>query len=422
MTAAAEVDVLIVGGGFAGAFCARALQRHNRFGRGRVLLVAPENYLLFTPLLSEASAGSVEPRHAVVPLREMLPRTEVRVGRVTRLDGEARTAEMVDAAGQRATVRFAQAVVATGAQPMMPPIPGLAEHAQTYTSIADAMRLRDRVLAQLEAAEACDDPDRRRQLLTLTVVGGGYTGVEAVAELTSLARAATAHYQRVRAGDVRVVLAELTDQLMPGLDADVVDHVHRVLRNRGVDVRLNTSLASCADHTVELEGAGAERYGSGVVVWAAGNQPDPLPSDAGLPVDADGRLRTTAQLTVPGHPHLFGAGDVAAVPDPEGGTCPPTAQHALRQARTVAANVVAARRGQAQTAFRYRSNGFTVPLADHEAALSVRGRLVTGPLAWWLTRLYYLTVLPGGARKARVALDWALSEAFPRDTAQLGSA
>lgn len=417
-----EVDVLIAGGGFAGAFCAQALERRNRAGRGRVRLVAPENYLLFTPLLSEASAGAVEPRHAVVPLREMLPRTDLVVGRVEHLDADARTAKVCDAAGERESVRFAQAVVATGARPITPPIPGLAEHAQTYTSIGDAIRLRNRVLTQLEAAEACDDPDRRRELSTITVVGGGYSGVEAVTELTSLARAATARYQRVRAGDVRVVLVEMADRLLPGLSDDVAGHVRAVLDARGVDVRLETSLASCVDHRVELEGAGAEAYRSGIVVWAAGNEPDPLPAESGLPVDGDGRLEATPELTVPGRPHLFAAGDVAAVPDPDGGTCPPTAQHALRQARTAAANVVAARRGRPLEPFRYRSRGFAVPLADHEAALSVRGRLLTGPLAWWLARSYYLTLLPGAARKARVAADWVLAELFPRDTAQLGFA
>ncbi len=416
-----ESDVLIAGGGFAGAFCARALERRNRRGRGRVWLVAPDNFLTFTPLLSEASAGSVEPRHAVVPLREMLPGTELMVGRVCHVDADARTADVVDAAGERDTVRFGQAVVATGADPVMPPIAGLAEHAQTYTSIEDVMRLRNRVLTQLEAAEACDDPIRRRELATITVVGGGYAGVEAVAELTSLARTATSRYQRVRAGDVRVVLAELTDQLMPGLDTEMAAHVRRVLEQRGVDVRLETSLASCADHCVELEGTGQETYRSGIVVWAAGNKPDPLPAESGLPVDDDGRLQATAELTVPGHPHVFAAGDVAAVPDPDGGTCPPTAQHALRQAHTVAANVVATRRGQAPAPFDYRSQGFAVPLADHEAALRVRGRLLTGALAWWLARSYYLLLLPGASRKARVAADWVLSEVFPRDTAQLGS-
>lgn len=416
-----ESDVLIVGGGFAGAFCARALERRNRAGRGRVCLVAPENFLLFTPLLSEASAGSVEPRHAVVPLREMLPRTQMLVGRVERVDARARTAEVVDAAGERDTVRFGQAVIAPGADPVRPPIPGLAEHAQTYTSIEDVMRLRNRVLTQLEAAEACDDPARRRELATITVVGGGYAGVEAVTELTSLARAATAHFQRLRAGDVRVVLAELTDQLMPGLDAEMVAHVRRVLERRGVDVRLETSMASCTDHQVELTGAGAETYRSGIVVWAAGNEPDPLPTESGLPVDDDGRLLASAELTVPGHPHLFAAGDAAAVPDPDGGICPPTAQHALRQARTVAANIVAARRGRALEPFDYRSAGFAVPLAEHEAALSIRGHLLTGALAWWLARTYYLVILPGVSRKARVAADWVLGELFPRDTAQLGS-
>lgn len=416
-----DVDVLIAGGGFAGAFCARALERRNRAGRGRVRVVAPENYLLFTPLLSEASAGSVEPRHAVVPLREMLPRTEVRIGAVESLDCDARTAEVCNAAGESDTVRFTQLVLATGAEPVMPPIPGLGEVAQTYTSIDDAMRLRNRVLTQLEAAEACDDPERRRALSTITVIGGGYAGVEAVTELTSLARAATSRYQRVRAGDVRVVLVEMTDRLLPGLDDAVVDHVRAVLDDRGVDVRLETQLASCAGHTVELEGAHAATYQSGIVVWAAGNQPDELPATAGLPTDEAGRLRVTAELTVPGYPHVFGAGDAAAVPDPDGGTSPPTAQHALRQAHTVAANVAAARTGAPLEPFAYRSRGFAVPLADHEAALSVGGRLLTGALAWWLARLYYLTVLPGGSRKARVALDWLLAEVFPRDTAQLGA-
>ena len=414
-----------MGGGFGGTFVARHLQdllaSRGRPGGPRVLLVAPDNFLLFAPLLPEAAAGVVEPRHAVIPLREMLDRTELLVGRVDDIDLAARTAVAVDLSGTRHDLQWTQLVLSPGSVPIVVDVPGLAEHAVGFKTLPDAIWLRNRVLRQLEAADSVDDPARRRELLTFTFVGGGYAGVEALAELESLTRDALHTYPRLSRNDLRWVLVEARSSLLPGLDPKLARYAEANLRSRGVEVLLDTWLESCVDRTIVLSGSGVAPYRSETIVWATGQRPSPLVSELGLPTDTPGRLIVDDELRAGGRSDVFALGDAAAVPDPDGGICPGTAQHAVRQAKVVAQNVAAALGVGQPGRFTYRNRGLAVTLGRNQGAAQVFRFTLTGWLAWWAGRSYHLLMTPGLARKARVAGDWAAALVFPRDLSQLGA-
>jgi NADH dehydrogenase len=418
-------DVLIVGGGFGGAFVARHLQEllagRQRPGGPRVLLVAPENFLLFAPLLPEAAAGVIEPRHAVIPLREMLDRTQLLIGQVESIDLTARTAVARDLAGTEHLLSWGQLVLSPGSVPIVVAVPGLVEHAVGFKTLPDAIWLRNRVLHQLEAADAADDPVRRRELLTFTFVGGGYAGVEALAELESLANDALHTYPRLSRNDLRWVLVEARESLLPGLDPKLARYAEENLRKRGVEVLLDTWLESCVDCQVVLSGHGVAPYRSETIVWATGQRPSPLVSQIGLPTDERGRLIVDDQLRATGRPDVFGLGDAAAVPDPDGGICPGTAQHAVRQAKVCARNVAAALGIGEPARFAYRNRGLAVTLGRNNGAAQVFSFTLTGFVAWWAGRSYHLLMTPGLARKVRVLGDWITALIFPRDLSQLGA-
>lgn len=416
----AQYDVVIVGGGFGGAFAARELERRLRRD-ARVLLVAPDNFLLFSPLLPEAASGTIEPRHSVIPLREFLRHTELVPGKIDALDLTARTAVVVDDAGTRTNVAFRSVILAPGSTPVVLPIPGLVEHAVGFRTLADAIWLRNNVLAQLEAANAATDAPRRRALLTFTFVGGGYAGVEALAELESLARDALRMYPKLRSGDMRWVLVEAQPTLLPGIHPTLARYTERVLRKRGVEVYTESRLASCVDGIVTLDRADIAPYRSETIVWTAGQRPSPFVAGLGLPLDGRGRVVVDEHLAVPGWSLTYAVGDAAAVPDPDGGTCPPTAQHALRQGRVAAINAAADLGIGTRRPFRYRNRGLAVTLGRWRGTAQVKRLSFTGPIAWWMGRSYHLLMLPGLSRKVRVVTDWTLSLVFPRDVAQLGS-
>ncbi len=413
-------DVLIVGGGFGGTAAARSLESRFRHRGERVLLVAPENFFTFTPLLPEAASGTLEPRHAVIPLRQLLHRTDVIAGEVKDLDLSARTATVADLNAEHHRVSFRRIVLAPGAVPTVFPIPGLLEHAVGFRTLPDAIWLRNRVLRQLEAAEATEDLEYRRELLTFTFVGGGYAGVEALAELESLARDALRTYDRLQARDLRWVLVEATEGLLPGLDRRLASYSEAQLRRRGIEVHLRTRMESCIDSTVVLSDPALAPYRSGTIVWTAGQRPSPMAAELGLATDERGRIVVDDHLRVRGHDGVYAVGDAAAVPDPTGGICPATAQHALRQG-TVAGKNVAADFGAGEAVrFAYRTRGLAVTLGKHQGTAQVRKLVFTGPLAWWMGRSYHLLMLPGIVRRLRIVTDWTLALLFARDVSSLG--
>lgn len=416
-----NTDVLIVGGGFGGAFAARTLERLVADRGIRTALVAPENFLLFSPILPEAASGTIEPRHAVIPLRELVRHTSVVSGEVEAIDHPARSATVRYPDGDRRQVGYRTLVLAPGSVPTTFPIPGLLEHAVGFKTLPDAIWLRNRVLHQLEIADGERDDDRRRRLLTFTFIGGGYAGVEALAELESLVRDALRRYANVQASDCRWVLIEARDSLLPGLDRRLATYTRRELQRRGIEVHLNTRMTSCEDKKVVLDNDAVAPYVSETIVWTAGQRPSPLVAALGFPLDPSGRLIVDDHLRVPGTTGLYAVGDCAAVPAPEGGTAPGTAQHALREGRLCGKNV-AAEYGVGQSRpFTYRMRGLAVTLGRGKGTAQVKRWTFRGWPAWWMGRSYHLLMTPGAGRKARVISDWTIGLLFPRDVAQLGT-
>jgi NADH dehydrogenase len=411
--------ILIVGGGFGGAFAAmtaeRALRGHDDV---ELTLVAPENFLLFSPLLAEAASGTIEPRHAVVPLRERLRRTRLIAGTVESIDHAQRRATVCDAAGHRRDLEYRTLVLSPGSVPVSLPVPGLDE-AVGFKTLADAIWLRNRVLHQLEVADAQPAGDRRRAMLTFTFVGGGYAGVEALAEMESLVRDTLRRYPNLRLDDTRWVLVEAQDRLLPGLDRKLAVYTERVLKRRGVELHLSTRMESGAGRRVVL--SDGTEYHSDTIVWTVGQRPSPFVAAAGFPLDERGRVIVDDHLRVVGVPDAYAIGDSAAVPDPEGGICPPTAQHALREGLRCGRNVAADYGAGEARPFTYRNRGLAVTLGRGQGTAQVKRFTFTGWPAWWMGRSYHLLMMPGASRKARIVTDWTLSLLFPRDIAQLGS-
>ena len=297
-----ERDVLILGGGFAGAYVARLL-------RGRqATIVSPENFMLYTPLLPEAASGTLEPRHTVVPLRVMCPHAELLLGRVESLDLEARTAS-----AEGRTMRWRDLVVALGAVPRTLPIPGLSEHGLAFKSLADAIQLRNHVLQQLELADGALDEDERSRRLTFVFVGAGYAGVEALAELSDLAEDALRYYPRLQSTPRRWVLVDAAPRILPDIPPPLGDYAAAELRKRGMEIHVETTLESVSAEAAVL-GDGT-RIPTNTLVWTAGVSPNPLLREWSLPLDEKGRVEVDEFLRVRGHEHVWALGDCALVPN-----------------------------------------------------------------------------------------------------------
>jgi len=399
--------VLVVGGGFAGAYVARELGEHG------ATVVSKDNYMLYTPLLPEAASGTLEPRHCVVPLRPMCPQAELVLGSVTALDLEARTAAVETDEGPQ-TVTWQQLVLALGAVPRTLPIPGLAEHGLSFKSLPDAINLRNHVLHQLEAADAALDDMERARRLTFVFVGAGYAGVEALAELSDLAEDALRYYPRLRSTRRRWVLVDAAPRILPEIPPPLGDYAAAELRRRGVEIHVDTTLESAAaDEAVLGDGT---RIATNTLVWTAGVAPNPLLREWSLPLDEKGRVEVDELLRVRGHEHVWALGDCARVPntrseDPD----PPTCQHALRQARRLARYLT----GPPEP-YGYRMLGQVATLGRHKGIAEVLGLRLRGFLGWWVTRSYHLYQLPLTQRKLRVVVDWTVSLFFRRDIAELG--
>jgi NADH dehydrogenase len=414
-------NVLIAGGGFGGAHTARQLERLLPKQSARLMLVNDVNFLLYTPFLPEAAAGTLEPRHVVTPLREILKRTFLRLGAVTAHDPAARTVEIRTHDGETQEQRYDQLVLALGSVSRLLPVPGL-ENAIGFKSLADAIWLRNHLVETLEAANASEDPERRQELLTYVFVGGGYAGLEALAELQDFAADAMDSYPRARLQGMRWILVEATDRVLPEIDLKLAEYAARELRGRGIDIRLGTRLESAEPDAVTL--TTGERIPTRTVVWTTGVAPHPSLAELSVPLDARGRVVVDRYMRVEGMDAVWAIGDCAAVPDPSAGMArpsPPTAQHAIRQGRTVARNVAAELGVGKAEPFGYRNRGAFVNLGRYKAVARLGRLTFSGFPAWWMTRTYHMSQIPGAARKIRAVVDWTVGLPFARDVAEVGS-
>jgi NADH dehydrogenase len=386
----------------------------------RLSLVNDVNFLLYTPFLPEAAAGVIEPRHVVTPLREILDRTYLRLGAVTGHDPVARTLEVTAHDGESERLRYDQFVIALGSVSRTLPVPGLDEHAIGFKSLADAIWLRNHVVETLELANATEDPEKLDQLLTYVFVGGGYAGLEALAELQDFAAESMDQYPRARLHGMRWILVEAMDRVLPEIDQGLADYAVRELRGRGIEVRLGTTLDAVGATSATL--STGETVPTRTVVWTAGVRPQPSLRRLNVPLDERGRVRVDDHLRVEGMEGVWALGDCAAVPDPSGGIAPPTAQHGIRQARVVAHNVSSALGGDSHPRrYEYSSKTAFVNLGRYKAVGRVGGRTFSGFIAWWMARTYHLSQIPGLSRKIRAVIDWTVSLPFKRDLSEVGS-
>jgi NADH:ubiquinone reductase (H+-translocating) len=412
-------NVVIAGGGFGGAMAARELERIMPRQSTRLVLVNDANFMLYTPFLPEAAAGTLEPRHVVTPLREILKRTYLRLGSIAAHDPVAKTVELRTREGDAEQLPYDQLLLALGSVSRVLPVPGLSEHAVGFKSLADAIYLRNHVIETLEAANATEDAARRDELLTYVFVGGGYAGLEALAELQDFAADAIEGYPRARLHGMRWVLVEASDRVLPEIDAELADYALRELRGRGIDVRLGTTLEEVGADSARI--ATGETLPTRTVVWTAGVAPHPSLRQLSLPLDERGRVPVDDHLRVKGLDSVWAIGDCAAAPDPRGGLCPPTAQHAVRQGPVAARNIGAELGIGSASPFTYKGNAAFVNLGRYKAVGKVGGRTFRGFPAWWMARTYHMSQIPGAARKARAVIDWTASLPFRRDISEVGS-
>jgi len=429
--------ILVVGGGYVGMYTALRLQRRlkrdlrrAREGRGgvQVVVLGPEPYMTYQPFLPEAAAGSISPRHVVVPLRRVLPHCRVVTGEARAIDHARRVATVETLATEHAgtgpvEVPYDELVLAPGSVSRALPVPGLADHGIGFKTVEEAIGLRNHVLEQLDIASSTRDPDIRAAALTFVFVGGGYAGVEALAELEDMARYACRYYHNLRPRDLKWILVEATGRILPEVGGTMGRYAVRELRRRNIDVRLETRLESCENRVAVL--SDGSRHPCRTLVWTAGVKPHPVLAATDLPRDERGRLRCAATLRVDGVEHAWSAGDAAAVPDlaadEPGRECAPNAQHAVRQARVLADNLVASLRGEELKEYRHAYAGSVASLGLHKGVAHVYGRKLRGYPAWLLHRAYHLSRVPTVNRKTRILAEWTLSGLFKREIVSLGS-
>ncbi|MEH0970725.1 NAD(P)/FAD-dependent oxidoreductase [Micromonospora sp. CPCC 205546] len=412
----ARPRIVIVGAGFAGFHAARRLARVAR-GAADVVLVNPTDYFLYLPLLPEVSGGVLDPRRVTVPLTDTLPGVQVVLGEVDGIDVDGRSVSYVDPEGRSGRLSYHRLVLAAGSVNKLLPIPGVADHAHGFRGIPEAVHLRERLIQQIEMADAADDPAEREARCTFVVVGAGYTGTEVAAQGQLFTDEIARRHPRLDGIRPRWLLLDTADRVLPGLAQRMSRVAERVLRQRGIEVCLGTSVAEATAEGVRLSD---DRFvPSRTLVWCVGVRPDPLVEATGLPTDR-GRVTVDEYLAVPGHPEILACGDAAAVPDPArpGEITPMTAQHAVRQGRLAADNVAASYGVGRRRPYRHRDLGFVVDLGGWQATANPLHVPLSGPLARVVARGYHLLSLP--ANRARTTADWLFTAVGSRPSVQLG--
>ncbi|MFG3107021.1 FAD-dependent oxidoreductase [Streptomyces tendae] len=408
--------IVIVGAGFAGYRTARTLSRLTRH-QADITLLNPTDYFLYLPLLPQVAAGILEPRRVSVSLSGTLPHVRLVLGEADGIDLDGHTVHYTGPEGEEGTLPFDRLVLAAGSVNKLLPIPGVAEHAHGFRGLPEALYLRDHVTRQVELAAAADDRTECAARCTFVVVGAGYTGTEVAAHGAMYTDAQVRKHPMRTGMRPRWMLLDVAPRVMPEMDERLSRTAERVLRQRGVDVRMGTSVKEAThDGVVLTDGSTVDTR---TLVWCVGVRPDPLVESLGLPMER-GRLLVDPHLQVPGRPELFACGDVAAVPDlnQPGQYTPMTAQHAWRHGKVCAQNVAASLGIGERRAYRHRDMGFVVDLGGAKAAANPLGLPMSGPAAGAVTRGYHLAAMPGN--RVRVAADWLLDAVLPRQAVQLG--
>jgi NADH dehydrogenase len=422
MTSTQPTRILILGGGFGGVYTAltleKILKRELKRGEVQIGLVSRDNYLTFQPMLPEVVSGSIGILDTITPIRRLCPRTDLYTRAIEEIDLGRRRVTLASGVGSRQLqLEYDHLVIALGNVTSFAGQQGLSEHALPFKYLGDALALRNHVIHALEEADIERDPKARQGLLTFVVAGGGFSGVEAVAELNDFVRSAAKSFRNVQPEEIRVVLLHAGSLILPELPKNLAEFAQRLLMKRGVELRLNTRLAGATAEAALL--AGGERIETRTLVSTVPGGPNPVVAALNCPKDR-GRIVTDPYLEVPGHAGVWAVGDCALIVDATTGEpSPPTAQHATREGRCAAENIAATLGGSAKRAFAFKALGKMGSLGHRSAVAEVFGLKLSGFLAWWLWRTVYLMKLPGLDRKIRVAVDWMLDLLLPSDIVQL---
>ena len=417
--------ILILGGGFAGVYTAKFLWKGmTRAERQQIniTIVSTDNYLVFQPLLPEVISGTINSLHCISPIRRLAPFAQLYAREIEAIDLETKTVRLVPAFIPRTLeLHYDHLVVCLGTRLNYEAVPGMREHASPFKYLGDALQLRHEAVHALEEGSICTDAEEKRKVLTFVVGGGGFSGVECIAELNDFLRDAELAYPDVAMSDIHCVLLQGADRILPELSEDLAAYAHNILEKRGIEIRLNTRLIAVSANAALVRNSKTgvtEEILSRTVVTTIPAAPHTLVAD--LPVEhVSGRIKVNGQLQVNGHAGLWSIGDCAAVPQKDGILSPPTAQHALRQAQTCAANILATVRGKPLRTFDFTGLGKMASLGHRSAVADVMGVHLHGFIAFLFWRAAYLAMVPGVDRQIRIAFDWLLDLLLPRDITQL---
>jgi NADH dehydrogenase len=407
---------VILGGGFGGVFTARHLEKLcKRRPDVEIVLVSRDNFLLMTPLLFEACSGALDPRHCSFPIRAFLRTSRFGEATVRGIDLQRRVVHLASGEEKR-ELAYDQLVLALGSGTNRKMIPG-SEHAFTFKTLADALLLRNHLIECFERADVPIDPQRKRRLLTVVVIGGGLVGVELFGELTAFGDGIAPLYKHVSRDEVRFILLQGPDRIMPEIDPKLADYGAGVLRRRrGADIRTGTRVRAIepgkvhlADETIEAE----------TIILAAGIVPNPVVAELPVEKDRHGHIVVDGTMRCKSHPEVWALGDCAVIPAPNGQPYPTLAQHALREARVLAWNIHAVLNGQPPQPFVYDTLGMMGSLGHSKAFGQLLKLRVRGVLAWFVRRTYYLLQMPGWGRRLRIMIDWSFALLFPPDIVKI---
>ncbi len=419
--------VLILGGGTVGLYTARRLRRRLGRQEAAIVVVDPRPYMTYAPFLPEVAAGSIDPRNVVAPHRRSLKGVDVLQGKVSQIEHANRRVEITPESGRPYWVSYDFLVVGLGSVARTLPIPGLADEGIGFKNVEEAIAVRNHVLGRIEAAASTWDPELRRRMLTFVFVGGGFAGVEAIAEVETIARYTVQKYHQIEPDELRFVLVEAAARILPEVSAELGEYTLDQLRGRQIEIHLSTRLDSCVGGHVEL--SDGTRMDSETIVWTAGVRANPVLQSSDLPLDELGRVITNANLEVTDAAgqvvaDAYAAGDCAAVPDlvNPGQTCPPNAQHALRQGNHLGDNLARVLRSEPPTPYRHKNIGAVASLGMYQGVAQMFGRFkVRGFPAWVLHRTYHVFAMPTWNRKLRIMAGWTASLLLRREVVALGS-
>ncbi len=425
--ASIKPKVVIIGAGFGGAYTAKRLRR--LLGKkAEIELINPNNYFVFQPLLPEVASGTINAQDAVTPLRLMIPGIKFRMAEVRDIDFDRRVVCLVQGSKRRLLEsRYDHLVIAGGQETNLSFLPGFSEHSLPLKNLADAHHLRNVVIERLEHADVTQDAELKSRLLTFVVAGGGFSGVETIGEMSEMIRRILKYYPNIQASELRGILVQRGERILPELPAKLAAYAHRQLQRRGIEIMLNCGLKSASATAVELDSG--DKIDTATVVSTIGNGPSELilalQQHRGLKLER-GKVRTDRHLRVAGFENVWSVGDAALIPLVDKPVdvvdfAPPTAQYAVREARCLAWNIAARLKGRMVKPFNYKPKGSLASIGNYKAVAKVFGIRFSGVVAWSMWRGFYMLMLPGFITKMRVALNWFLDYFVPRTIVQVST-